>query len=204
MKQLDFTSVYLLVLFILPGFLSYVIARALYQEERKDSEIEVIYKSVLYSGSIYIALFFLAVSFNVWIENFVLIRPRLSILIVIIASHVWGVIVFLFKRFDLFFKLLSFIRIVGTTQPPNLYAALLDPKYQPRAKHGCWVIFRKGDVTYEGFVEYTDVVKDDRLVYVTEVREIDQNRQMLVQHPNTFGMMVDLKKVEWLDIFYGE
>lgn len=71
MKQIDFSSVYLLIIFVLPGFFSYLVSTTLYKHGSKDSEIEVIYKSVLYSGSIYLILYILGDSLGIWMIKYV-------------------------------------------------------------------------------------------------------------------------------------
>jgi hypothetical protein len=202
MASLNFTAIWLLVVFIVPGYLAHVVSNTLYKPEDKYSEIEVIYSSVLYSASIYIFLYFIALSRKMWIENYVLSHPRATIIIFLVTSNIWGVIVYLFKRYDWFHKAISLLKIPGGVVPPNVFASIFDPKYQPKAKNGYWLIFKQNGVTYEAFAQYTDVRKEFK-VYVVDVREIDSEGRSLKQYPDTFGMLVDIRKLEEFEIVYS-
>lgn len=202
MGPLNLAAVWTLVLFVVPGYLAHVVSNTLYKPEEKYSEIEVIYSSVLYSASIYIFLYFIAISKRISIIDYVLNHPRPTILIILVTSNIWGVIVYLFKRYDWFHKGISLIRLFGGVEPPNVYASIFDPKYQPKAKKGYWLIFSKDGVNYEGLAQYTDVRKEFK-VYVTDVREVDENGRSLKKYPETFGMLVDLRYLEDFEIIYS-
>jgi hypothetical protein len=117
-------------------------------------------------------------------------------------KDIWGVIVYLFKRYDWFHKAISLLKIPGGVVPPNVFASIFDPKYQPKAKNGYWLIFKQNGVTYEAFAQYTDVRKEFK-VYVIDVREIDPEGRSLKQYPDTFGMLVDIRKLEEFEIVYS-
>ncbi len=205
MNQIDSTTIYLFIVFILPGFLSYLVSTSLYRQGTQDREIEVTYKSLLNSASIYAVIYIGCEAWGLSPVQFFKTHAIYSLVIMILASLLWGIIIFKFKEKDYLYGILSKARFLsGRVQPPNLYAALLDPKYQPRAAAGYWIIFGKNGVTHEGYVKYTDVAGSERLAYVTEVKELDPHGNVAIEHPTTYGMVVDLTKLESLEIVYGD
>lgn len=204
-KQLDFQSIYMLVIFILPGFLARYISVVLYEPDKKDNEIEIIYKSVLFSGIIYVILYVFATIGGANLQRFTISHPIWTIVIILLVCHIWGFIIFLAsKNKPKLYKLLTKLKLSCAVEPPNIHATLFDPKYQPRAKNGFWLTFSKNNIIFEGFVKYVDVANTERFVYVVDVRELDQEGKVNKEYPKTFGILLDLRKVDWIDINYGE
>lgn len=205
MSQIDSQTIYLLIVFILPGFLAYSVCKSLYRQATPDSEIEVTYKSLLNSAVIYATVYLIFAAMGYSLDEYALKHSVGTVLIMVLTSIVWGILLFKYLETDFLFTLLSKIKFLsGRVQPPNLYAALLDPKFQPRAELGYWIKFTKEDITYEGYVKYTDVAGSERLAYVTEVKELDDQGRVLLEHPLTYGMLVDLTKLEAFEIIYGD
>lgn len=202
MSQINASSIYLLVLFILPGFLAYTVSISLYRKSREIRDIEVTYKSFLYSFSMYVLLYVFFEAIDRSLVDFAIKHPVISVLIMTMLSICWGIITFSISSNDLLYKLLSKTGLTGKAQPPNLYAALIDPKYQPKAKNGVWIVYTKTGVTREGWVEYTDLKAS--LVYVTEIKEFDEEGNLIRELPETYGIMLDLSTLEGFEIVYCE
>ena len=130
-------------------------------------------------------------------------HPFVSIIIVLVLSLIWGIATYAIISNDILYTLLSKTKLLkGKTLPPNLYAVLFDKEYQPKAKNGCWVIYNKNGVTREGWVKYTDVKRGEYLIFVTEIKEFDEEGNLLRDLPKNYGDILNLSTIEGLEIIY--
>lgn len=203
MNQIDSTTIFLMFLFILPGFLTYLTSTSLYKKENNPSELVVTYKSLLYSSSLYILIYVTFKSSDIKLYQFIDSHIFLSLLLMVILSILWGIVIFWLKKFDVLYKILASFKLIGQVEPPNLYAAMLDPEYSLKAQKGYWLIFIHNGVRKEGYVAYTDVKGTERLVYVTGIKEFLQDGTIIV-HRDSYGLILDLRKFDSIDVIFDE
>lgn len=81
---------------------------------------------------------------------------------------------------------------------------MLDPNYSLKASKGAWLIYEKDGLRREGYVALTDVTKGNSLIYITEVKDLDENDQVIKTYSNEFGVLLDLRSIESCEIIYTE
>jgi hypothetical protein len=203
MNQIDITTIYLIILFILPGYLVFAVINALYKTDKQIKEIEVTYRSLLYSSIIYGVLIVACKARGIDIRHYSTIHPLRSFFIPFVLSFVLIVIMYLDRRFNIFITIGGWLNIAAEV-PPNIYATLLDPKFQERAANGYWITYNKNGVIKEGFCEFTDVAGNKPLIYVTDIKEVDQQHNVIRQYDEPYGEIIDLSLLDGLEIKYNE
>ena len=191
-----------MIIFILPGFWAYLISNSLYRKPRNESElkikeIEVTYRSLLYSCGMYLILYALLRNSLIDLASK---YPLWTCLMMTLFSTLWGIMSFEVRTHDLLYLILSKLHLTGKVTPPNLYAAVLDPTYSKEANTGRWVSFEMNQENFEGYVELADVAETERLVLLKEIRRFDEYGDLLEEYPNDLGMIIDLTKVQNLII----
>lgn len=204
MSSIDSTTIYLLILFILPGFFAYSISSALYRKSKQASDAEITYKSLLYSSIMYAILYVVADAQKISLSDFLTQHPIISAITVIAFSFLMGIAIYQLNEGELLYRLISKVMwFKGKVEPPNIYATLFDPDYCANARNGMWIIFRKDGIRREGYVKYVDVGRENRLIYVTEIHDINEEGQLVDIHPPEYGMVLDLTSIETFEIVYA-
>lgn len=204
MNEIDTTTIFLIILFILPGFVAFSVSNSLYRKSLNIREIEVTYKSLLYSCVIYIILKIFSIIMKKPLSELILNHVIATSVTILGLGLALGILIFKINSNELLYQFLKNLKLMGQTVPPNLYAALMDPAYEPRATKGLWIRFEKTGVTVEGFVAYVDVASNERLIFIQSIREIDINGNILKEYPETYGMIVNVTTLEGLDIIYPD
>lgn len=202
-NQIDSNTIYLLIFFILPGFLSYSINSSLYKKSKQATEVEITYRSLFYSSIIYTFLYIIASYNNIELYKFPVNYPIISVLIILTISSLFGIILYCLNEYEVFASAISKV-IKPKVEPPNLYAALFDPNYSLKASKGAWLIYEKDGLRREGYVALTDVIKGNSLIYITEIKDLDENDQAIKTYSNEFGVLLDLRSIESCEIIYTE
>ncbi|TCL62284.1 hypothetical protein EDC14_102627 [Hydrogenispora ethanolica] len=197
MSELDSaTKLFLVIAFILPGFVAYSVSNSLYrkpQPKRDFKEIEITYSSIFYSCGMYAVLYaILGKSLLTLIPRY----PLWSAAVMIVLSFLWGIAVFLIRIHDLLYRVLRRLGLMGKITPPNLYAAVFDPNYSPEASAGRWVTVKLGQRLLEGYVELADVAEDERLILIKGIREFTEDGEFLNEPAEGTGIIIDLTKVD--------
>lgn len=176
----------------------------MFRQEENIREIEVTYKSLLYSCGIYAILKIFFVSIDKSVTKFIINHLLWACLVVGLLSVLWGIGLYLIKTYDLLYKLLSFFKLTGKIIPPNIYAALFDPNYNPKAKKGLWLTFEMGGIQIEGFVAYTHLVEGERKIFLKEIREFNLNGNLLVQRPESYGLLLDVTELKGIELVFAD
>lgn len=199
MNQIDLNTVFLIIIFILPGYFTHKVCSFLYKEDNKLKEIEVTYQSLLYSAIIFTFYYALVkVIFKDEPVSYVLVHPVQSILIINSIGLVLGILVFLLK-----FKLgnLRNLRIFYA-EPPNIYAAIFDPDFQETASSGYWIVWWQQGHIREGWVEYTEVKGPEKIIMVKDIRELDEDKNVIHEYPSDYSIIVNVNEIEGFQIFH--
>ncbi|HBW36663.1 DUF6338 family protein [Desulfosporosinus sp. BICA1-9] len=205
MNLIDSASIYLIILFILPGFFVHSIINSLYRKSKQASEVEITYKSLLYSSIIYAILYVVADAWKINILEFLTLHPVISAIVVIFFSFLFGIAVYQINQTEFLYNLISKVKwFKGKVEPPNIYATLFDPDYCTKARNGIWIIFSRDGIKHEGYVKYIDVQRENRLIYVTEINDINSDGQVIRTHSPEYGMILDLRSIETFEILYAD
>ncbi len=216
MNQIDLTTIYLIFLFILPGFLAYSLYTSLYKHSKAESDWTLILKSLLHSGVIYVIIYFV---YRIFLHKIPSL-PDLSKLselhnlsstkLIYLTLTVLGVSVFwgLILRWVAackphLFILKKVFKIEQQLRPPNLYASILEPRYNPKAADGYWIVFPHDDTVKMGYVEIADVSGADRLVWVRGLLQLNEEHEPVKAFPENEGIILDLNKTEWFEVLYS-
>ena len=203
-------SLYIIILFIIPGFVAISIRNALFREDRLDqSPIELSYKSILHSCGIYFLIYTVLTLSGQTVPGFMKKLAVNSYLMIIAIlslfalSFIWGLVITSLEQKKLFNKALRWLGILQRVgQPPNVYARFLDQEFR-ESEEGVWVIFQgNDDILYEGWVEYASVTGEHQEIYVTEVRILNPDRTPCRDMHEISGIIVrisDLKRLEIIE-----
>jgi hypothetical protein len=153
----------------------------------------------------YAVLYVVADARKVNLPEYLSWHPIISTITVLAFSFILGIAIYQLNQRDLLYSIISNVKwLRGKAEPPNIYATLLDPNYCTRAINGLWIIFTKDGIKREGYVKYVDVERENRLIYVTEIQEIDEDGQLISNHPPEYGMILDLTSLDSFEIVYAD
>lgn len=202
MNQIDFTTIFIIVIFVLPGYLAFTVYHTLYQQTKQLREIEVTYQSLLNSAGMYAVLYGVTTFLGYDLSKLLTKHPLVMIIALGFVGIIWGIAVAEIKRYDMMYKVIEKLGFEGYVQPPNLYAAVFDPAFQPKATQGYWLIFKQNNITREGWVSYTEIKDTVRLALVTEIRELDGDGHVVKKYNPEYSIIVDLTTLEGFEISY--
>lgn len=189
-------SIFLILLIVMPGLLSQSVFNALVSRG-KSWQVDL-YQSILHSVFVYIIVYTGAVSFGVEINSTttvsdLLLKDRFYPLylagILIVTSILWGITFAKLYPFNWFKKKLG----AKAVEPPHVFAALLDKKYQTIdcTDNRFWIIAPVQNVIenyafVEGYIENASVDGENRELLIKSVRYLDKDRNKVHElHPET-------------------
>ena len=178
-------SLYIIILFIIPGFVAISIRNALFREDRQNqSPIELSYQSILHSCGIYFLTYTVLTLGGQTVPG----------LMKKLASNGYLMIIAILSLFAL-----SFIWGLVITSP-NVYARFLDQEFR-ETEEGVWVIFQGNDnILCEGWVEYASVTGQNQEIYVPEVRMLNPDRTPCRDMHEISGIIVRISDLQRLEI----
>ncbi|GAB6179439.1 hypothetical protein JCM14036_07800 [Desulfotomaculum defluvii] len=198
-------TIFLIVLFILPGFFSQTLIRSLSKKEETTKKSDITYLSILHSLVIYTIIY--PILILIWgldihdvgsIKNLLLSTrwaPMATVGLLAVISFTWALI---YLRFEVFLvkTLRRYIR--PTVEPPNVYARLLDSDYRKSSEpNSHWITIRVNDKLIEGGVEYVVAQGEYREVFLTNVAYLDiETREILYRLPENTGVVINLDNVD--------
>lgn len=197
-------SIYLIFLFILPGFFSQIIINSLIKKSEVTSSYQETYSSLLHSVVIYIIVYPLVVLvFGVDMQkpetlNSLLLSsrwsPLIAILILGILSFGWALVYVWIKKSRLSTVIQD--KFGMAVEPPNIYARILNPSFRHNDEpNEYWVVVEIGNRLIEGGVKYQVTNGDCREVYLTNVVYLDPDtREEILRLPEDTGVVIDLDK----------
>lgn len=210
MSEITVETIVLLVSFVLPGYLTILVSKALYQPDKPLSDLEITYKCLLYSTFMYIGVYLCLTGAGLQFEvktlveqftPFILAHPFFSLGVILFLSALIGAFIARASSAGFVYQIFKSLGFTGWVQPPNIYAALLDPEFEPKAANGYWVQFTKNEITFEGYAAYTDIKNSDKIIYLTSVRELEGKIVKKI-YAEEYGMIVDITKLDGFSIFY--
>jgi hypothetical protein len=202
-------TLFLVVLFILPGFFSQTLIRSLSKKEDTLKKSDITYLSFLHSLIIYtIAYPLLILVWGLDIHNAESFKklllstrwaPLAAVGFLALMSFVWAI---LYLRFEVFLikTLRKYVR--PTVEPPNVYARLLDSDYRKNSEPNAhWVTIKVDDKLIEGGVGYVVAQGEHREVFLTNVAYLDiETREILYRLPENTGVVINLDNVDISEI----
>lgn len=211
--KLDLASILAIVLFIIPGYLAQNIPSALKQKYYPINDLDVILRSLIHSGIIYSAFYpvywgvfdsFPTLHFSPTINVGVKDHVISTIIIIFALTVFWGLMLYFNDQYQLVRRCLALIKINPQVQPPNLWASVFDVNYIDQTEFvnkGIWVYFPHNGTIKEGYVDTADVSANERTILVKEIKEVDENYNVLKEYNEAFSIPVDLNKLPWIEVF---
>jgi hypothetical protein len=204
-----FGTLFFVILFIIPGYLAYTVYTLLHKTYRSQNDYEITFKSLLNSGFIYLIYYPIYAYCH---QNTVITLSNNNIIIrvvswanlfwflgLLIGSILWGVILSFAVRWIIDSK---FINLLQSKEPPNLYASTMDPNYSELAKNGFWLMFPYANEIKQGRVDEVDVAANERLAWVTNIKDITKEGVTLCEYPDSYRILVDFTKLDWFEVVF--
>lgn len=215
MNQIDANTIYLLIVFILPGYFALKVCNFFYKRETSITDIEITYQSLLCSGIIYLVFYTTIKYTGKELVKYVVDNPWPALFEVIGLGFLLGIMLYLLNILPTygskwFSKLATKVKIIGklekilgsifVAEPPNVFAAIFDPKYRLSNEDGYWILWRQAGIIREGWVQLTENKETDMLLYIKEIKEIDENNNIVREFPPEYGMVVSVNLIDGFEI----
>ncbi|MEA4925221.1 MAG: hypothetical protein VB084_07885 [Syntrophomonadaceae bacterium] len=204
-----FGTLFFVILFIIPGYLAYTVYTFLHKTYRAQNDYEITFKSLLNSGFIYLIYYPLYAHYH---QNSIITLANDNITIQEISSTnllwflgllsgsvLWGVILSLIARY---INDSNFVNLLQSKEPPNLYASAMDPNYSELAQTGFWLRFPYANEIKQGLVVEVDVAANERLAWVSNIKDLTRDGEVLCEYPDSYRLLVDLTKLNWFEVIF--
>lgn len=78
----------------------------------------------------------------------------------------------------------------------------MDPNYSNLAKNGFWLMFPYANAIKQGWVDEVDVRTNERLAWVSNVKDITTEKEVLCEYPDSYRLLVDFTKLDWFEVIF--
>ena len=204
MNQIDSTSIFLVMVFILPGFFSLKIYSFFYEKKNNSSDLEITYQSLLCSLIIY-GLFYAIIKGNGQsLTKYTEANPWATIFLVMGLGCFLGIIMYIANIAPLLILKIPYIKDkLGSLQVvelPDIYSAIFESKFYQSNEPGYWIIWHQNNQIWEGWVDLVECKDSDVLLYIKEIREINEENEVIKEYPKDYGMLVSVNNIKGFEI----
>ncbi|MGE5544398.1 MAG: hypothetical protein ACM3UW_05430 [Bacillota bacterium] len=116
-------------------------------------------------------------------------------------SFLLGAVTYLIVYCDLLYWIIHFIsfkKLDRQIEPPNIYAALLDPRYNEDIRGRLVrIYFPYEGKKKRGIIEFASVKGAERAVWVINIEDVDENHEVLKTYPEEFRILLYLDQLDF-------